>query len=202
MDVWEMGDEPRARVVCWTLDGRPVFERPHGDRIMTSGREIASGWIVGTPRAAPRPRFVGGRVVSWRAAGRATAAWRVRVERELAQAVERLGDALEGARGVYDVGVSLRFVFPTTDQRRHGAPHGAKPDTDNLVKLWMDAACKVGLLLGQDDSHVAGLESFKVWGSVGGVGWTVRALERVKGGTDRVSAGRWWEGADAPAWVG
>lgn len=173
-----------------------------GDMVMTSGAEIASGWIPGTPAPLPRPRFVRGRVVSWRAAGRATGLWRGRVVSSLRTAAEGLGDALEGARGACDFAVSLRFVFPTVDLALHGAPHGKRPDTDNLVKLWLDVAQEVGLLLGQDDSHVASIESWKVWGATGGCGWTLRALERVEPGQDRVSAGRWWEGAQAPDWVG
>jgi Holliday junction resolvase RusA-like endonuclease len=172
-----------------------------GDMVMTSGAELTSGWIPGTPAPLPRPRFVRGRVVSWRAAGRATGLWRARVVSSLRTAADSLGDALEGVRGGCDLAVSLRFVFPTVDQALHGAPHTRRPDTDNLAKLWMDVAQEVGLLLGQDDASVAGLESWKVWGAVGGCGWTLRALERVEPGQDRVAAGRWWE-TDAPEWVG
>lgn len=174
-----------------------------GDMVRTSGAELASGWIPGTPAPLPRPRFVRGRVVSWRAAGRATGLWRARVERELRTAVERLGDPLEAVRAGCDLAVSLRFVFPTVDRALHGAPHTRRPDADNLAKLWLDVAQDTGLLLGQDDSHVAGLETWKEWGAIGGCGWTLRALERVEPGQDRVSAGRWWEDPDAaPDWVG
>ena len=44
----------------------------------------------------------------------------------------------------------------------HSPNAGKRPDTDNLVKLWMDVAQETGLLLGQDDSHVAGIEAWKV----------------------------------------
>lgn len=173
-----------------------------GDMVATSGAEIASGWIPGTPAGQPRGRHVRGRVVSWAAASRTVVVWRARVVRELRGAAERLEGPLQALHGHVDLGVSLRFVFPTTDRARHGQAHTSKPDADNLAKLWLDVAKDVGLLLGLDDSAVAGLESYKVWGAVGGVGWTMRALERVDYGTDRVAAGRWWETEAMPDWLG
>lgn len=169
-----------------------------GDEIRTTGQEIAAGWIPGTPAGQPRGRHVRGRVVSWAAAGAPVVLWRGRVERELRAAVERLGDALVPVlAGGVSLGVSLRFVFPTQDAKQHGQPHTSKPDADNLVKLWMDVAAREGLLLGQDDARVAGLESWKVWGAVGGCGWTVRRLAEPGAvpalGKGPPQAERWWD---------
>lgn len=148
-----------------------------GDQIRTTGTELAAGWIVGTPKGQPRGRHVRGRVVSWAAAGAPVVAWRRKVERELAKAAQAAGGALEALGAGGRLAVSLRFVFPTTDTSRHGSPHTSKPDVDNLAKLWMDAAKAAGLLGALDDAAVAGLESFKVWGGVGGCGWTLRSMD-------------------------
>lgn len=164
---------------------------------------LASGWVGGRPAGQPRGRHVRGRVVSWAAAGAAVRLWRAALERELRTAAEAAGDPLEGLHGggrKIPLRVDLRFVFWSADPKRHGTPHTAKPDKDNLEKMFLDVAARVGLLAGQDDASVSAGEVVKVWGGAGGVGWT---LYRRGGGADLVEPRRGARGEGAvPAWVG
>lgn len=110
--------------------------------------------VNGTPRPQPRPRFVGGRVVS--TASRHAKFWRNSVMREARVALDRVGPA----RG--DVELDATFYFETPRAERHGKPHTARPDADNLVKLVMDVLADAGILP-KGDAVVARVISSKLW---------------------------------------
>ena len=172
-----------------------------GDQVRTEGNELASGFVPGTPAGKPSVRFSGGRAVMWAVTSDRVKAWKARVDHTLAVTIENLGgvEAWAGSipRGAA-LGLSVRFVFPTTDRAKWGADHTGKPDTDNCVKLFQDRAKLLGLFGREDDAAVAGLEAFKVWGETGGAGWTLRLLgakrEGVAGGV------KGWAGEDAAWW--
>lgn len=109
----------------------------------------------GHPRPQPRPRFVGGRVVS--TLSPLTRAWRETVSSAVKFGMRRTpawpaGCALE-----------LVFVMPTRDKKRHGRPHLNRPDVDNLAKAVMDVLEQRGALP-RGDADVCVLIVTKVWG--------------------------------------
>lgn len=65
------------------------------------------------------------------------------------------------------VRVEMHFAFKTAKPKRSGNWHTAKPDTDNLVKLVLDAMQAEGLL--GDDRIVASLHADKIWADYEGV---------------------------------
>jgi Holliday junction resolvase RusA-like endonuclease len=109
--------------------------------------------VKGIPRPQPRPRFVRGRVISTADANAkrwiATVEVACRAARDVAGKVES------------PVAAVLHFRFPSKDKDRHGQPHTSRPDADNLAKLVLDAAMRVGLI--GDDSCVARLLVMKSW---------------------------------------
>lgn len=127
--------------------------------------------IVGKPRAQPRGRHVGGRVVS--TTGK-PATWKQLIENEARRAsksfyegLERMGnwnadDWLTGA-----LCVSVDWYFDTSDGSRWNKPHWQKPDRDNLDKLTLDAMVKGGLF--KDDKQVAQGRLAKWWAPRAGV---------------------------------
>ena len=123
--------------------------------------------VRGTPRPQPRPRFVGkGRVVSTADAG--TRAWAERVRGTVRKVMaDRYGFSWKGYAGA--VQVDLVFVLPIKDKKRHGEFCTAKPDTDNLAKLVMDAMERAGVFQVGDQQIVASAVS-KVYGDEGEAG--------------------------------
>jgi len=122
--------------------------------------------VRGLPRAQPRPRFFGRRVVS--TTGPASR-WREAVRRAASEAGRAAGGMpwLEGP-----VSVDMRFTFPTPKAERWGQPHTVKPDLDNLAKLVLDAMAEARLVA--KDQRVAGGTWSKAWGVRGELVITIR----------------------------
>jgi Holliday junction resolvase RusA-like endonuclease len=110
-------------------------------------------YVDGVPRPQPRPRFVGGRVVS--TAGKNAQVWKNRI-------IGALVAARKGAARIErPVAMVARAMFSTTDKRLWGKPHTNRPDKDNLEKLVLDAMVKAGTL--KDDSLVYDGGTSKWW---------------------------------------
>jgi Holliday junction resolvase RusA-like endonuclease len=127
-------------------------------------------YVAGTPRPQPRPRFVGGRVVS-------TGSKQAKVYRS-AVGTACLVEKLKRTPASGAVDMELDFWFATKDTRRHGQPHTSRPDADNLAKLWMDCAERAGLLP-KGDAKVARLTVRKTWSAEAGAQMTLRACENL-----------------------
>lgn len=123
-------------------------------------------YVPGTPRPQPRPRFVGGRVVS-------TGSKHAKLYRKVVEWACRVTEPVHGP-----VQVELDLWFATKDAKRHGQPHTARPDADNVAKLWMDCAERSGLLP-KGDAKVADLTVRKRWSAEAGAQMTVRPLENL-----------------------
>lgn len=122
-------------------------------------------FAAGHPRPQPRPRFVGGRVVS--TLSPLARAWRETVASAVKSGMRRTpawpcGCALE-----------LVFVMPTRDKKRHGRSHLIRPDVDNLAKAVMDVLEERGALP-RGDADVCVLTVAKVWGPSGKAGVHVK----------------------------
>jgi Holliday junction resolvase RusA-like endonuclease len=154
--------------------------------------------VRGEPKSQPRPRFVGGRVIS--NISPAVSSWQSAVQRAASEAL----CAIE--RGLLDKATALRvdvtFFFPTKVSARWGKPHTQKPDRDNCDKLILDECTKVGLF-GGDDCRVSAGMIRKYWCRPGGEGAVVEVSIDTSGAP--------WEGLDstssmttadeAPDWV-
>jgi len=154
--------------------------------------------VRGEPKSQPRPRFVGGRVIS--NTSPAVSSWQAAVRRAASEAL----CAIE--RGLPDKATALRvdvtFFFPTKVSARWGKPHTQKPDRDNCDKLILDECTKVGLF-GGDDCRVSAGMIRKYWCRPGGEGAVVEVSIDASGAP--------WEGLDstssmttadeAPEWV-
>lgn len=116
----------------------------------------------GTPRPQPRPRFVGGRVIS--TASRKAKGYATALERRAREAVANLGggDAVKAAFAGHALALRLLLSFYTPDTTRWGKPHTIRPDADNCAKLVTDCLMRAGAL-GGDDSRVASVTVQKVW---------------------------------------
>jgi Holliday junction resolvase RusA-like endonuclease len=192
-----------ALMELWTERGGIIHVMAqNGDTVRTTGEAIIAGWIPGRPAGKPSARggARGRRANVWAMASRPVKLWRAAVERQAAEAIDALGglDVVGGLMGESAIGVSLKFVFPSRVADRWGTTHEGKPDIDNLQKLLFDVWRKAGLLGGLDDASVSAVEAVKVWGAVGGAGYTVTRLERaVIGGAIGVTgrgagAAPWW----------
>lgn len=119
--------------------------------------------LKGTPHPQPRPRFVGGRVVS--IASPKVKAYATALRRAAWAAVENFGgsDALKAAFGDHGLSLWLLASFNTKARSRHGQPHTARPDGDNIAKLAADCLMRVGAFAG-DDSRIVDWRIQKVWG--------------------------------------
>ena len=126
--------------------------------------------IEGTPRPQPRPRFVGGRVVS-------TADANARRWKDLVKAAGKMAADAHGVIAAQAVAVVMRFDMPTPKADRHGLPHTFRPDADNLAKLALDAVMDAGLL--KDDAAVSTLVVTKTWAGKGGLVMTLHLDDRV-----------------------
>lgn len=124
-------------------------------------------YVAGTPRPQPRPRFVGGRVIS--TASKAAKLYR-KVVYDRCWLARLEGRPVKGA-----VSVKLDLWFATKDAGRHGRPHTSRPDADNVAKLWMDCAERAGLLA-KGDAMVADLTVRKRWAGEAGAMMTVTPL--------------------------
>lgn len=129
--------------------------------------------VHGLPRAQPRARHVKAGKGKFRVAGvidPGIEKYRGAVKRACQAA---LGDQTPEAGAV---ALRLEFWFATARRERHGLPHTAKPDADNLAKLWMDCAQDAGLLP-KGDERVAELHITKSWAPVAGALMTLRVSE-------------------------
>lgn len=129
--------------------------------------------VEGMPKAQPRPRYVlkGRKVVVVSTTGEAT---RLYVEK-VRQACRRALADHDGKPPIEAAHVRLDFYFESRDPTRFGQPHTAKPDCDNLGKLWLDAAQhKTVGLLPKGDERVASLTITKRWARNAG---TIMVLE-------------------------
>ena len=147
--------------------------------------------LIGTPRALPRPRFVGAHQHPVSLTGHAKA---------YAQALERAARAVVLKVGVHTVqqefaghalAVSILWQFPTMFRERWGQPHTFRPDKDNLEKMTLDCLQRAGAL-GGDDSRVALGSTAKLWGSAGLLAARVELADRApqataKGKKDKLS---------------
>ena len=131
--------------------------------------------LKGTPRPQPRPRFVGGRVVS--TASPKSRAFARALERAAREAVENFGGADAVREAFAGPGLSLWLLasFNTKDVSRHGKPHTGRVDGDNIAKLASDCLMRAGAL-GGDDSRIVEWNVRKVWGASGFLSVTVRPI--------------------------
>lgn len=132
--------------------------------------------VPGTPRPQPRPRFVGGRVVS--TASRGAKLWRLAVERAVRLAVLNSGRAKPLFDGAVRIGMVFTFQPPASQGRRVDTPHIHKPDGDNLAKLVMDVMEAEGVF--KNDSQAGHLEPVKWWGRTPGVAVIVEDCSEVR----------------------
>lgn len=116
--------------------------------------------VAGVPRAQPRGRHVGGRVISTTGPAKT---WRAQVKAAAMAAIDAA--IADGRRMPLAGAVEFRLAvrFPTPDTRRWGDWRTATRDrdADNLAKLAMDAAVDAGALA--DDGQVARLVVEAVW---------------------------------------
>lgn len=144
--------------------------------------------IAGVPRAQPRGRHVGGRVVS--TTGPAVA-WRKLVT---AAAVKAMFDyTADGRLGWLPFRGPVEFVmevrFPTPDERRWGQWRIATRDRDfdNAMKLAADVLAKLGVMV--DDGQVARALYEAVWVSPTEGGATVIVQPLAPREAARIDAG-------------
>jgi Holliday junction resolvase RusA-like endonuclease len=120
-------------------------------------------YVDGVPRPQPRPRFVGGRVVS--TAGKNAQVWKNRI-------IGALVAARKGAARIErPVFLMSQAMFSTKDKARWGKPHAFRPDFDNLTKLLMDAMVAAGTI--KDDSLIYGGAMCKLWAERDGMAITL-----------------------------
>lgn len=117
----------------------------------------------GTPRPQPRPRLARGRVVS--VADPNAKRWIATVQSAARQAL------LVHPKATGPLKVEMLFRMPTPKADRHGTPHTARPDTDNLAKLALDALMRAGLI--GDDSAVSTLKAKKIWSKDAGADFVI-----------------------------
>lgn len=129
--------------------------------------------VSGTPRPQPRPRFVGGRVISTVSPG--VKVWRALMRRAILKAM----DGLSPFGGPVSLEAEFRFRAPANALDRIGKPHTQRPDGDNLVKAMMDEMQAAGVF--GDDSTVASLTVSKRWSANPGCGVCVREVENGPG---------------------
>jgi len=141
--------------------------------------------VRGEPKSQPRPRFVQGRVIS--NITPAVSSWQGAVRRAASEALNAIAGGL--LHKAIALRVDVTFFFPTKVSDRWGKPHTHKPDRDNLDKLVLDEATKVGLF-GGDDCRVSAGMIRKYWCRPGGEGAVVEVS------IDASGAPR--EGLDAP----
>jgi len=140
--------------------------------------------VRGEPKSQPRPRFVGGRVIS--NTSPAVSSWQAAVRRAASEALCALaGGVLTKATALR---VDVTFFFPTKKSDRWGKPHTQKPDRDNCDKLILDECTKVGLFSGDDCRVSAGMIR-KYWCRPGGEGAVVEVSIDASGAP--------WEGLDS-----
>lgn len=160
-----------------------------GEAVVDGGIRIE---IHGVPRAQPRGRHVGGRVVS--TTGPAVL-WRKLVT----QAAQAASAAVASDGGQFPLRGPVEFTmearFPTTDQAKWGQWRTALRDRDfdNVQKL-VDAVVKAGVLV--DDGQIARSVYEAVWvpPTQAGAVMVLRALEpRQAAGIDQ---------EEAPGWLG
>jgi Holliday junction resolvase RusA-like endonuclease len=144
--------------------------------------------VRGEPKSQPRPRFVGGRVIS--NVKPAVSSWQAAVRRGAHEALNALAGGLPDKATALRVDVT--FFFPTKVSARWGKPHTQKPDRDNCDKLILDECTKVGLF-GGDDCRVSAGMLRKYWCRPGGEGAIVEVSIDASGAP--------WEGLDASAGV-
>lgn len=116
--------------------------------------------VAGIPRAQPRGRHVGGRVVSTTGPARV---WRQQVKVAALAAIEAA--IADGRRFPMTGPVEFRMAasFPTKDAKRWGEWRTATRDrdADNLAKAAMDSVVECGVMA--DDGQVARLVVEAVW---------------------------------------
>lgn len=118
--------------------------------------------VEGAPRPQPRPRYVlkGRKIIVVSTTGEATKLYVEKVR----QACRRALDDHSGEPPIKAAHIRLDFYFASKDPTRFGQPHTARPDCDNLGKLWLDAAQhKTVKLLPAGDERVASLIVTKRW---------------------------------------
>lgn len=78
-----------------------------------------------------------------------------------------------------DVAISFKLVlwFPTNVSSRWYKPHLFRPDSDNVAKLWQDAAVDAGLIV-KGDSRVADLRIVKAWTPEGGAFLSISHIDQ------------------------
>lgn len=173
----------------WELRGGGLASRLPG---MTKRSAKERDWlgaeifvrIAGIPRPLPRPRAVGGRVVS--IVDQKAKAWRRAVETEIGNAVRRARMDCQwpssAVRCAYSIEIEFVFLGNSRGSGKHGQNGGGKgglrggakgpgrggiagangevwmvntPDVDNLAKMVMDGAISADLM--QDDAFIAEL---------------------------------------------
>jgi len=144
--------------------------------------------VRGEPKSQPRPRFVGGRVIS--NVKPAVSSWQGAVRRAASEALCAIAVGL--VTKVTALRVDVTFFFPTKVSDRWGQPHTMKPDRDNCDKLILDECTKVGLF-GGDDCRVSAGMIRKYWCRPGGEGCIVEVSVDASGAP--------WEGLDASSGV-
>ena len=136
--------EPQKKI--YMGEAFKIVKAPH-DKIITSHVFHV------LPIACPRPRFtkfgspyMPKPYVEWK--------------KEMGKMITQMMEEKNMEMFVNPIKVVLEFHF--FNENRPWGPHQSKPDIDNLVKAWMDAAQDVGLM--SDDSIVYEVQASKHWG--------------------------------------
>ena len=160
---------------------QPKLSQQCGDG---TGQVLVRMVVRGEPKSQPRPRFVGGRVVS--NVKPAVSSWQAAVRRAASEALCAIAGGL--VYTALPLRVDVTFFFGTKRSERWGKPHTHKPDRDNCDKLILDECTKVGLF-GGDDCRVSAGMIRKYWCRPGGEGAIVEVSIDASGAP--------WEGLDA-----
>lgn len=121
--------------------------------------------VQGLPRAQPRARFIPGRARPVSTASPAVKLYRAQVVRACRAAVERLSNK-DRSMLAEPIALDLVAYFGTPKADRWHKAHTAKPDGDNVLKLWQDCAELAGLLP-KGDARVVDARVRKLWGPNG-----------------------------------
>ena len=163
-----------------------------------AGTPILSLRIKGDPKAQPRPRFAGGRVISTVAP--AVKAWQADVQRACLDADAGFLNKADYSGSDKPLCIDVTFYIGTNKKERLGKPHTLKPDGDNLIKLIMDQMIKTGLIAA-DDCVMSHIIIRKAWCKPEGSGAVVNLSTFYHGRFPQEGVLAHKDSVDRPSWL-